>query len=425
MSVFPFRTVCIDCRASSRYFTGGRLLRPASPGGGGHRRGTRAAAVLCSRRNSGSNGRSGQAIGIWKQLILSAILLGGAAALWHEQDAVRAWIGAPAEAQHAQRAPQGEGVPVVVAPVRMAEDDLVVEVVGTGRAERSVGLRTEAEGKIVEMALAPGRRFDEGEVLLRLDDTAQNLALELAETRLAEAERARDRYSRLEGSGAATAVRLDEVTTAAEVARIELEQAREALADRTLRAPFDGVSGLPSAEVGEWVDPDDAIATFDDRSTVLVGFDLPEALLARVEEGMPVEARTPAFPDRRFEGTVSAIDSRIDPESRTARVRVAIPNPDDLLRPGASFSIRLELQGGTFPVVPELAVQFSRGALYVWTVKDARAERVEVDLVRRRAGEVLVEGALTEGEPVVVEGTQRLAPGKSVTIIGDTLRESS
>ncbi|HUF86869.1 MAG TPA: efflux RND transporter periplasmic adaptor subunit [Thermohalobaculum sp.] len=359
-------------------------------------------------------------LAMWKQLLVSALLLGGAAALWFGQDRARDWLGHAAQpaSTEARQAGTQAGVPVIVAPVTMASDDLVVEVVGTGRAQRSVTLQTETTGKIVEMALAPGRRFAAGDVLLRLDDTAQRLALALAETRLAEAERVLARYERLEGTGAATPATLDERATAAELARIEVEQAREALADRTLRAPFDGVSGLPEVEIGERIESGDAIASLDDRSVLLVAFDLPEALLARIEPGMPVTARTPAVPDGRYEGEVSAIDSRIEVATRTARVRVAIPNEDDSLRPGASFTVRLELPGDSYPLVPELAVQFSRGSLHVWRVSADKAERVEVELVRRRAGAVLVDGPLREGDRVVIEGTQRLAPGKVVDVIG-------
>lgn len=357
-------------------------------------------------------------LAIWKQLVFSALLLGAAMTLWFGQDWARQWLGYAAEPGAQRVEKRRPGVPVIVAPVAMTHDNLVLEVVGTGRARRSITLRSETAGKIVEMGIEPGRRFDEGDALLRLDDTAQRLALALAKTRMAEAERVLARYERLEGSGAATEATLDERATAAALARIEVEQAQEELADRTLRAPFDGVSGLPEVEVGDRVESGDAIARFDDRSVILVEFDLPEGLLARVQPGMRVTATTPAFPDRRFAGGVSAIDSRVDPASRTARVRVAVPNEDDLLRPGASFTVRLELPGNMYPLVPELAVQFSRGSLHVWRVRDGRAEKVDVELVRRRAGEVLVEGPLSKGDRVVVEGTQRLDPGAPVEIIG-------
>lgn len=296
----------------------------------------------------------------WLQICLSiGVVLIALAALENRERLSPLLGGAEEVAPRPSRAQTG--VPVIVAPVGMARDDVVLEVVGTGRAARSVMLRSEDAGKITRMALGANARFRAGEVLLELEDTTQRLQLELAETRLAEAERVKTRFSRLQGSGTASTARLEEVLTEEELARLEVEQAKRALAERVLRAPFDGVSGLPSVEQGSWIDSDVEIASFDDRSALLVEFDLPEAALARVSAGLLVEALTPAFPGRVFEGAVTAIDSRIDPASRTAKLRVSIPNEADLLRPGASFTIRLALPGGDYPVVPELAVQFTRG----------------------------------------------------------------
>lgn len=356
-------------------------------------------------------------IAAWKQLLALALLIGAAAAVWIERDALRAMAGLTAAPTAGDKSRGRPAVPVIVAPITIARNDIAFEAIGTGRAQRSVMLRVETAGKVAAMPLAPGKRFEKGDVLLKLDDADQRLAVRLAETRLAEAERARKRYRRLQRSGNAAAVRLDEAQTAAAVARIELAMARAALAKRVLRAPFAGVSGLTEIEVGAWVDSDIEIASFDDRNVILVGFDLPEALIGRIAPGMAVAAFTPAAPGRRFDGVVAAIDSRIAAADRTAKVRVAIPNPDDILRPGASFKVRLTLPGGRFPMAPELAVHFSRGALHVWRVVEDKAERVEVRMVRRLDGMVLVEGPLAEGDRVVVEGAQRLAPGKAVEIL--------
>lgn len=355
---------------------------------------------------------------LWKQLVLSALLLGGAFWLWQHADTARALIAPPKSDPPSAGKAAPAGVPVIVAPVAMARDDVVLEVVGTGRARHSVMLRSEASGKVTEIALAPNRRFSTGDVMLRLEDDRQRLALQLAETRLVEAERIRDRLERLEGAGTAATARLDTAVTEAEIARLEVVRARDALDDRVLRAPFDGVSGLSRIEPGAWVDSDVEIASYDDRSVLLVELDLPEAALNRIRPGMAVEARTAGFPGRLFAGSLSTIDSRLAADSRTARVQVEIPNAQDLLRPGGSFTVSLALPGPPHPAVPELAVQFARGGLHVWRVRDDVAEQVPVRLVRRRSGSALLDGPLAPGDRVVVEGTQRLRPGRAVTVTG-------
>ena len=353
-----------------------------------------------------------------RQLAIVAVILTAAGAAWLQREALASALGLSAAESHSARAGDRDaGIPVIVARTSIERDDLTIEAVGTGRAVRSVMLRAESAGKIAATPLAAGARFKAGETILRLDDEKERLSVALAETRLEDAERQLTRLRALETRGAATTVRLDEVATAAAIARIELETARAALEDRSLRAPFDGVAGLPKVEPGDRIDAESEIASYDDRSVILVGFDLPEALISRIGPDTEVSAATPSVPGRRFDGSVASVDSRIAVETRTVRVRVAIPNPDDTLRPGASFSVRLALPGDTYPAIPELALHFSRGALNVWRVADGTAERVEVKMIRRLDGRVLVDGPLAEGDLVVIEGAQRLSEGEKATIV--------
>ena len=210
---------------------------------------------------------------------------------------------------------------------------------------------------------------------------------------------------------------MDEARTAAQVTRIELAQARQTLAKRVIRAPFDGIGGLTEIEVGAWIDSDVVIARFDDRSAIAVAFDLPETLLTRVKLGMAVRVTTPSAPGQTFSGVVAAVDNRLDAASRSIRIRVSVPNPDDVLRPGASFEVRMDLPGGRYVQVPDLAVQYSRNTLHVWRIVDNKVERVPVRLVRRLEGAVLLEGDLAEGDRIVIEGAQRLRDGKAVRVL--------
>lgn len=351
--------------------------------------------------------------------MLAVALVAGAGAAWHHRADIATVLspiaGAKPEARETLALPEGR--PVIVANVEVARDDLTYSAIGTGYAQRSVTLRAPSSGEITALAIEPGRKFAAGEVLMRLDDRDARLAVALAEARLARATSERDRYQALQDTGVAATARLEEAQTAFEVARIELDRARAELDDRTLRAPFDGVAGLAEVETGDRITADEPVAGFDDRSSILVEFDVPEALLGRVGPGVAVSASTPAVEGRSFEGEIIAIDSRVDAATRTARLRAAIANPADLLRPGASFALRMELPGPRYPAVPELALQFSRGSQHVWRVVDGRAEEVPVRLVRRRAGLVIVDGPLEEGDPVVVEGTQRLRPGIEVSVM--------
>ncbi len=354
---------------------------------------------------------------VWKQLVLSAALIAAAAGAWHYRTDIMA-LWQPAEQSAERGEARNAGVPVLVAEVALAEDSLSFAAVGTGLAQRSVTLRAPAGGEITELAIAPGRNFVEGDILMRLEDEDQRLALSLAEARQERALSEQQRYTGLRDTGVTTAARFEDAMTAYRIAEIELEQARADLADRVLRAPFDGIAGLAEVEVGDRIEPGDALASYDDRSRILVEFDLPEALLPRARIGMRVAATSTSIDTGALTGELTAIDSRVTATTRTARLRAAFPNDGDGLRPGASFTVTLDLPGARYPILPELALQFSGGALQVWRVdQEGRAQPVEVRLIRRRGGSVIVDGPLTEGETIVVEGLQRMRPGRAVNVL--------
>lgn len=306
--------------------------------------------------------------------------------------------------------------PVVVTPVTTASNAAVIEAVGTGRATKAVTLYPEASGQVTAILFEAGDYVKADDPLLRLDAEDEELAVELAEVRLQDARQQLERYETTAPSGAVSTSEVDQARTALSAARIELAQAELALHKRTLRAPFDGVVSIPDVEAGDRVTTSTVISTLDDRSTLLVDFEVPEAFAQGVAVGDPVRAVTWALPGEIFDGVVDSLASRIDAQTRTLRVRARIDNDDDRLRTGMSFNIRLPLQGERFPSVPSIAVQWDRRGAYVWRTVDGTAERVEVDVLKREDEWILVDGPLSPGDQIVVEGVQRLQPGRSVEV---------
>lgn len=307
--------------------------------------------------------------------------------------------------------------PVVLAAVEHAVSAESVQVVGTGQAKRSVEIYPTSSGKVVDVDFVAGQAVARDAPLVRLDDEAETLSAELAQIQLGEAEATMARYERLAPTRSIPQSEVDTARTALEAARNALASARLSLDRRVVPAPFDGVLGLPRVEIGDYVTTDTPLGTIDDRSAILIEFAIPERYAAFVGPGVPVSATTPSVPGQSFAGAVTAIDSRIDPATRTLVIRAEIPNPDDRLRPGMSFAVTLAFDGGTYPIVPEMALQWDRNGSFVWRIADDKAERVPVAIVQRTEGRILVDGALAEGDPVVVEGVQRLRPGGLVTVV--------
>lgn len=329
----------------------------------------------------------------------------------------------PAADGTAPRAALPEAVPVIVEPVVLQAERTRLEAVGTSRAIRSVTLHPAAAGEVTAVNFDADQRVAAGQVLVELDDRDARLALELARVRVQDAERLLRRYEGTRGSGAVSPTLLDEARTALELARLERDRAQLALDDRTIEAPFAGHVGLTEVDPGDRINPDTPIASLDDRGELLVSFQVPEIFIDRLAVGQPITVATWAARGARAEGRIVAMDSRIDPVSRTFAVRARVPNPDDRLRPGMSFRVTLELEGPRFPVVPEVAVQWGGDGSYVWAVDGDRARRVAVAIVQRREGRVLVDAALAGGTPVVVEGVQRMREGLEVRPGGPDLAQ--
>ncbi|MGI9385843.1 MAG: efflux RND transporter periplasmic adaptor subunit, partial [Methyloligellaceae bacterium] len=156
----------------------------------------------------------------------------------------------------------------------------------------------------------------------------------------------------------------------------------------------------------------------------------PELYLSRISRGHKILARTATFGEKQFTGEIDQIDTRVEPTSRSVKVRAVLPNDDDLLRPGMSFAVEVKLSGRTYPAIPELALLWGKGASYVWRIQNGTAEKVPVRIVKRLNSTILIDGAISEGDMVVIEGIQRLRPGRAVRILsqpppGDKVSRSS
>jgi len=335
------------------------------------------------------------------------------------------YLGLKNEAGEApSRKTRDQAAAVVVADVAFVKERLRTEAVGTARAFQSARLHTVASGRVIATSLKTDAAVKKGQVLLELDRKSETLAVELARVRLEAAQRVAERLAKLRGSGASTQAALDDAITAVDAAKIDLEQAQVALEERFLLAPFSGRIGMTDVEIGDRVDTNTEIATLDDRSSLLVHFEVPEGLLGRIAVGDPVKLALWSGDSVPIEGgEVYDIGSRINEETRTFVVRARIPNPEDRLRPGMSFRVTLDVEGPTRASIPEVAIQWGGDGSFVWAVTDGVARRLPVSIVQRQGATVLVDAALAEGDKVVTQGLHRMRQGIKVEILSDNAPE--
>lgn len=317
-----------------------------------------------------------------------------------------------------QQGQSPQAVKVLTQPVVYTDNTRIFEAVGTGRAKFSADLYPSVDEEVMAVLFEAQQKVEKGEVLVQLDDRNEILAVELAKVQLKDARSLYERYEKAGKEGAVPQSEVDSARAALESAQVALEQAKLDLEQRKIIAPFAGVVGIPGADPGDRVGTDTLITGLDARDILYVDFEVPETLVGALREAENKEQdivfTTPSYPGKTFDGYISAQETRIDPDRRTLMARASIKNDNDLLRPGMSFTARWNIPGQSYATVPEISLQWSREGSFVWIVREGKAEKTMARVVARKAGQVLLEGDIKEGEPVVIEGLQRLRGGVAV-----------
>ena len=376
----------------------------------------------------------------WKQIVLALVIVVAAAAAW-----VRFYPGAPqvlarwgldwtiaatppaaetasADAAKAGGNRTGQAVTIVATPAGPATINDRLQAIGTGRANATVTVNPYASGRLAELLVQSGARVGKGDVIATLDSETEVIARDRAKVGLDDAQAKLDRVKSLRASNAATPVAVADAQVALANARLALRDAELALERRSIVAPIEGTVGILPIAAGNYVTSQSAIATLDDRSSILVDFWVPERFAAAVKVGQQLSATPLANPDQVYSGTVSAIDNHIDENSRTLLVKATIANPADSLRAGMSFQIVMRFPGDTYPAVSPLAIQWGTDGAYVWAVERGKARRVPVRIIQRNPETVLIDAAVESGDMVVTEGTQSVSEGGDVRIAGEEQR---
>ncbi|MCF6114624.1 efflux RND transporter periplasmic adaptor subunit [Mesorhizobium muleiense] len=376
----------------------------------------------------------------WKQFVFALVILVAAAAAW-----VRFFPGAPdvlarwgidwADAatppvtsavdntgQAGSRSDAGQSVTIVALPAATAVINDRLRAIGTGRANASVTVNPYSSGRLVEFLVESGAHVEKAQIIATLDSDTEVIAQDRAKLALQDAQAKLDRVKSLRASNAATAVAVADAEVVLANAKLALRDAELALQRRSIVAPIAGVVGILPISAGNYVTSQSAVATLDDRSSILVEFWVPERFAAVVKVGAQLSATPIANPNKAYTGTVSAIDNHIDEASRTLLVKAKIANPADSLRAGMSFQITMKFPGDSYPAVSPLAIQWGSDGAYIWTIVDGKAKRVAVRIIQRNTETVLIDAPIVSGDMVVTEGTQSVSEGGEVRIAGEQLR---
>ena len=314
----------------------------------------------------------------------------------------------------------GGGPPVLPVVVESARSERIVEtvdLVGTLLANERVTISPEIAGTVASIHFEEGDRVEEGDLLLRIDDSKLQASLREAEAAFELAESNLGRSRQLLERELISPSEHDQKVGEFAVAEATLNGRQENLRDAVLLAPFEGVMGERRISPGGYIETGETVSTLVDVTPVRASFEVPERYFRKLSAGQNIDLKVPAYPGRSFNGEVYFVSPVLDPSSRTVLVKALVPNKELLLKPGMFGTLALSLDvREKSVVVPESAV-FQRGEnphLYV-VLPDNRTELRPVTLGLRQAGSVEILSGLEAGETVIVEGVQKVFfPGAEV-----------
>jgi membrane fusion protein (multidrug efflux system) len=292
-----------------------------------------------------------------------------------------------------------------------------IEALGTTIANESAHITAAVTEKVVEVHFEDGQRVEADALLVTLQQNEERAQRAAALEQLAEHKRELKRLQTLLNENVIPQRDYDERLTLRNITRQRIREIEARISDRTIRAPFSGILGLRQVSVGALVEPGDLITTIDDLARIKLDFNVPATYLGALQPGADIYARSSAWGEERFEGTVATIGTRIDPETRSALIRAIIPNREMRLKPGMLMTVALLNRQRQALMIPEEALVPVQRRHFVLTVdENRRVQRKQVSIGHRQPGMVEISQGLLPGERVIVRGTTRVRPGQQVDI---------
>ena len=340
-------------------------------------------------------------------------------------------------------------VPVTVSAVVQQEFQDKISAVGTLKARETGLLSPKVAGNVEAVLVDIGEKVQADQVVIRIDRTNFELAVNrasaalatakssvsLATVRLQHADKEFRRASSLLAEKVIPQGRFDKAEAAYKAARqalatakdqrnqaeVALKTAMQHLKDTQIRSPISGVVVERNVEIGQSVAPGAPLLRILDQSTLKADIDLPESDFARIAAGTPAVIQVDAFQGQLFPGKVVLVNPMVDRKTRTFRVRIESPNPTSKLVDGMFVRVQLSAAQRTALAIERDALNRlpGSGTFYVFVVDGDKAVKrtVKTGVVGDQYAEVL-EG-LSEGEKVVISGTGRLRSGVRVNVQAD------
>ncbi len=382
-----------------------------------------------------------------KRLLLLLIVAGAAAWGWHSYNGGW-WPGGGESVSGAQQQGRGgrrgrlgsEGpTPVIATPARFADVPVTADAVGTIQALNTVTVRSQVDGRLLEIAFKDGQDVKKGDILARIDPATyqaqydQTVAKKAQdEAQLANARADLERYARLAQTDYGSRQQAD--TQRAAVAQLEaqvrsdqaaIDNAKAILDYTTIRAPMDGRLGIRQVDQGNIVRASDSngLVVITQLRPIALVFNLPQQQLRAVSASVargPVEVDALDADGTTIidKGVVEVIDNVVDQTTGTIKVKARFPNERLQLWPGQFVNVRVFVDTLKQAIVaPTAAIQRGPNGAYVFVVNDDETVRqVAVTVGQQDETTAVITSGVKPPEKLVTTGFARLTDKARVKV---------
>src|SRR6266542_826846 len=298
--------------------------------------------------------------------------------------------------------------------------------------DREATVRAQLSGSVLQTYAEPGQSVRAGQLLVSIDATGVQDAFLSARAGVTSANNSADiaarelaRSEKLLAAGAIAEREIEQVRRNAIAANAALADARARLASaqRQLNntrvvAPISGIVSERPVSAGDVVQAGTALITVVDPSSMRLEASVPADQLASVRVGVPVTFTVTGYPGREITGRITRVNPTADPATRQVRITVSIPNAEGKLVGGLFANGRLASESRTGLVAPLSAIDARSGTPGVLRIRQAKVERVPVQLGIRDEGAEKIEllSGVQAGDTLLLGAAQGITPGTVVRV---------
>ncbi len=302
----------------------------------------------------------------------------------------------------------------------------VLESVGSLASPQGVTLSADLPGIVTNIAFESGTTATNGQLLIQLDTRQEEAQLRTAKAKLFLAQQNLDRAKDLNDKHVIATSAYDEDKSGFDVAVASVDEMQAAIDRKTIRAPFSGVIGIRQVNVGQYLKSGDPIVQLESLDPIYVNFALPQQNIGSLKVGQLVKVQADGLPGKIFPGTITALNSLVDTNTRNIQVQATIQNPDHVLRSGMFAGIQVELPvRENVVLIPSTAIQYAPYGDSVFVIEDMKGpdgadflgvREQYVTLGKSRGDQIEILSGLRQGDVIATSGIFKLHPGGAVKI---------